>query len=379
MTVLFVCSLLLLWNLAGYPILLLLLSAVTGEPSREGASRAASVSVLIAAHNESRHIGARVANAWQKAAVPVEVIVVSDGSTDKTAELAATAGARVFSQARAGKVAALHRATAEAKGDILVLTDANTRFDDGAIDALVLAMRAKGAGIAAGDLHFENSDESGSALGESLYWRYETAIKRAASRCGVLLMGAGGIYAVRRVDWPRAIPADFADDSFVPLLLARAGRRNLFVPEARATERAGTTKRDEWRRRVRMVAQDFRVVSSLRFGLPNLRIFFALVSQKILRWLIFPLACGAVGGAALVLDKSVVGALVRENLAAIGGLFLFGIMMIMISSSMRRVLDAGIYMIGATVAAFVGMALGLLGRSPSTWAVAESTRAGETS
>lgn len=353
----FLAGFLAAWNLAGYPLFLMARGRSPGIHWRPGAWPK-RISVLVAAHDEADVIGARVRNLRaQEDAGDVEILVVADGCDDDTASRARDAGATVIEQARAGKVAALHAAVARSTGDVLVLTDANTRFEPDTLRRLIAPLADDRVGIAAGDLQFERTDEACASAGENTYWRYETVIKQSASRCGLLLMGAGGVYAVRRADWPMAMNADLADDSYVPLSLHRAGRINVFVPEARAWERAGATMREEWRRRVRMVAQDMRVAVALNFGWPNRRTVFALVSQKVIRWFLFPL--GVIVVRAFVPRRVWLPAI---SLLAIGGV--------------RRipVISTVAYLIGATAAAFLGAVLGLSGRSPATWARAASTR-----
>lgn len=348
------------WNLVGYPLYLLWRSRRAVPPTwRRG--DAGPISVLVAAHDEEDVIGDRVRNLREQEDVgeTLQILVVADGCTDGTAEAARAAGAEVIERPRSGKVAALHAAVARARGDVLVLTDANTRFAPGAVRALVAPLADPRVGIAAGDLRYEGADASASSSGENLYWRYETAIKGAAARCGLLLMGAGGIYAVRRADWPPDLAPDLADDSYVPLSLHRSGRWNAWVPEAVGYERAGARMEEEWRRRVRMVAQDVRVAAALSFGFPNRRTAFALVSQKVLRWLLFPL--GLAAAAALP---------VRWTLPAAAGLAAGGALRV-------PGLAQAAYLVGATAAACAGLALGISGRSPATWRRAETTRAGD--
>lgn len=345
------------WNLVGYPLFLLARARRAPAPRwRARAPRA--VTVIVAAHDEADVIGDRVANlrAQEVPGSALEIIVVADGCTDRTAELAREAGAVVLEQPRAGKVAALHAAVARARGDVLVLTDANTRFEPGAVAALAAPLADERVGIAAGALRYEGAQDAPASSGEDLYWRYETAIKEAASRCGLLLMGAGGIYALRRADWPADLAPDLADDSYVPLKLHREGRVHAYVPEAVGWERAGSGMEEEWRRRVRMVAQDMRVALALSFGLPNRRTAFALVSQKGIRWFLFPL--GLVAASALPGRIAAAGAVA---LALGGALRIPG-------------LAQAAYLVGATAAAFLGAARGLAGRSPAAWSRAESTR-----
>ena len=348
------------WNLVGYPALLSLLARRAG-PSRGGGGTSAappfSVSVLLAAYNEADRIEERVRDLLSQDRV-TEVLAASDGSTDGTdgilRDLAASLSrVRFFPRPRSGKVAALRALAREAKGDVFVVTDANTHFAPGAVAALVACLGESGVGAACGDLRLAPRTAAGE--GEAAYWSYETAIKRNASRAGLLLMGAGAIYAVRRADWEvientLPIPDDFADDSYVPLYLAIRGRRNRFVPEAVAHEDATGDFVSEFRRRVRMVEQDARLASRLPLG-ENPRVALAFVSQKVLRWLLFPL-----------------------GLATCGGLLLAGLPHPILAGAAVLILEPmflgtrrGFYLVFATAAASLGFVHGIRGRSRAVW------------
>lgn len=356
------------WNLAGYPLFVTLLAKLR-KRTPESSEYSGPVSVIVAAHNEADCIRSRIRNLRaQNYEGPLEIIVVSDGSTDGTATEARAEGAIVLEQRRSGKVAALRAGVERAQGEVLVITDANTRFDDDAIRRLVAPFSDPRIGIAAGDLRYENVSESDSSWAENLYWNYETKIKESASQAGLLLMGAGGIYAVRRMDWPEDLTDDLADDSYVPLSLHRSGRHNVFVRTATGYERAGTRMEEEWRRRVRMVAQDVRVARKLEFGFPNNETAFALISQKVLRWTLFPLG--------LVFLADLHSSLTRRTRisticgAVLGG----GVLARQRPSLARKAVMSGIYLGGAAGAAFVGFVLGLSGRSRAIWEKAPTTR-----
>lgn len=369
------------WNLAGYPIYLRWAARARSGSMRHGLDPAARVSVVVAAHNEEEVIAERVKNLRANGStVLVDIIVASDGSTDRTAERAREAGARVIELERGGKVRALHEAVRAASGGVIVVTDANTRFEAGAIDRLTAPLANPAVGIAAGDLRYTNPNDSASAEGESAYWDYETAIKRDASAAGFLLMGAGGIYAVRKDDWPFDLGADLADDSYVPLSLHRAGRVNVFVSEAVAYERAGATMAEEWRRRLRMVAQDIRVARSLSFGLPNGKTCFALISQKTIRWFLLPLGVAALLSARAAARRFDRAPLLRPLAFACRAALPAAAFVLAAGAASAAagrkipIVSTVFYLAGATAAAFAGAMLGLFGRSQAAWDKAPSTR-----
>ncbi len=141
-----------------YPLLLILLD---GFEQARGASRYISgserrrppaklglphVSVLIAAYDEAACIGQRIENllAQDYPADHLEILVGSDASTDGTDAIVqhyAARGAKLSRGERAGKAGVLARLIGMAKGEVLVLTDANTEFEKDAIRCLVACSR----------------------------------------------------------------------------------------------------------------------------------------------------------------------------------------------------------------------------------------------
>jgi glycosyltransferase involved in cell wall biosynthesis len=83
------------------------------------------VSVVVAAYNCERYVGAALESALAQAYSPVEVIVVDDGSTDSTADVAARYPVRPIRQANGGQGAAKNKGVAAARGDLIAFLDAD--------------------------------------------------------------------------------------------------------------------------------------------------------------------------------------------------------------------------------------------------------------
>jgi glycosyltransferase involved in cell wall biosynthesis len=228
------------------------------KPRGEGQRRPIStteppfVSLIIAAHNEQEVIEARIANALATdyPRERFEVIVASDGSDDRTAELARAAGAdNVLELSRRGKVEAQNAAVEVASGDILAFSDANSIWRADAMGLLVEALADPGIGYACGQLQLV---DPGGASQEGAYWRYEMVVRSLESRLGGITAGNGAIYAVRRDSYV-VMPSDRSHDLCLPYLAVKAGKRAVYVPEARASERVAPTLSGEWQRKRRMM------------------------------------------------------------------------------------------------------------------------------
>jgi cellulose synthase/poly-beta-1,6-N-acetylglucosamine synthase-like glycosyltransferase len=238
----------------GYPLLLRALVALFGE--RGGAPNSGGelprVSLIIPAHDEELVIERKLADAraLDHPSELLEVIVASDGSSDRTVELARSAGADlVLDLPRGGKVAALNAAVRKASGEILAFSDANSYWRPDALRHLVDRFANERIGYACGQVRIEGG-EGGNQ--EGLYWRYEMAVRSMETRLGGITAGNGGIYAVRREAYIEFDPSRGQDIGF-PFELTKRGWRAVYEPAAIAEEKMAPTVEGEFRRKRRMM------------------------------------------------------------------------------------------------------------------------------
>ncbi len=277
------------YTFAGYPAIIAAWARLRPRPLRLDPAFRPRVSLIVAAYNEEAEILPRLANAKQ-AEYPadlLEVIVVADGSDDRTGALAATvSGVRVLHEPqRRGKLAAITRAAGAATGDVLVFSDANNRYAPETILALTEPFADPAVGVVAGRKAID--DGSGRELdrAEGLYWRYESMIKTWESAIGSTVGAAGEVVAFRREAF-RPPPIGTMNEDLVQAVAAAAdGWRVVYAPRAVSLERASLTVEDEATRRSRLVAGRFQALVSLMPGLVrrNPRLAWQLVSHKGLR------------------------------------------------------------------------------------------------
>lgn len=162
----------------GYPILLVILGWFRSE-TVEKAEIISSVSLLITAYNEEKVIRQKIENslALDYPLDKLEIIVASDGSTDKTNVIVAEyadRGVRLnHSVERKGKTAAQNDAVLKSSGEVIVFSDANAMYARDAIKKLVRNFDDKRVGCVCGELKYTNSSEGVAGKGENLYWKYE--------------------------------------------------------------------------------------------------------------------------------------------------------------------------------------------------------------
>lgn len=321
LAVIFVISLLwVAYSYVGYPIVLYVWAKL--RPRRHDARPTArrSVSIVIAARNEESNIARRVnelARHLNTFELDGQIIVVSDGSTDRTAEAAANSTTLVPVQVVAlaqnvGKAAAISVGCAHAKNEIIILADARQTWAKDAILRLVENFADPKVGGASGELILESSP--GVQAGVGLYWKYEKWIRRTEAVVGSTVGVSGSICAVRRELFAGIPAGTILDDVYWPMDVASKGYRIVHDCRAHAFDRLPPKSRDEFRRKVRTLSGNFQLIArrpSLLLPWRN-PIWFQFVSHKLMRlgvpWaMLAMLACtilhGSLAGYALLVAQ----------------------------------------------------------------------------
>jgi len=280
------------WVYAGYPLLLAALGRLRPRPRQRRPTQRA-VSVLVAAHNEEDVIEAKVANV-RSTDYPqqlIEVVVVSDGSTDRTVEAARRAGAeQVLDLSRVGKITALNAAVEAARGEILVFTDADSLLlPDTLAELLANFADPVVGGVSANEVSGAGTDATGVARGEGMYWRYEQWIKRLEDRVGSAVSASGRLYAIRRSVFRPSTVTSGTDDFVISTQVLRADRRLAFDEHTLVLVDAPRDAGSEFRRKVRVMNRGLRAALSLQdLLLPWRGGFYSVqvLSHKVLRRLL---------------------------------------------------------------------------------------------
>ena len=265
------------------------------------------VSILIAAHNEEKVIADRIANALALDYPEhlLEVVIASDGSSDQTSHVVRHAGdprVRLLeSPLRRGKASVLNAAFRALRGEIVLLSDANTFTDKGALRRMVRWFTNPEIGVVCGRLVLTDPATGNNV--DSLYWRYETFLKHCEARLGALLGANGAIYAVRRSYFSGIRRDTIVDDFVIPLLIhLRCGSTIVYDESAVAYEETPPDLGTEFRRRSRIGAGGFQSINTLwRLLDPrNGWLAFSFFSHKVLRWMCPFLMIGALGASLLL-------------------------------------------------------------------------------
>lgn len=308
------------WTYVMYPPLLRRLAA-RADAAPALPAGPPSVEVIVSAADEEAVIADRVRDLLaQRFAGPYRIAIGCDGSRDRTeaeasvfTKASSSAGASEDGSAdgsaarvrvmafpnRRGKASVLNDLIASSQAEVLIFTDANTRFDPGAVDALTRPLGDPSVGAVCGRLVFEAAQAEGTP--ESVFWDRETLLKQAEGRLGVCLGANGAIYAARRsAIEPLRADTTSMDDFLIPARIARRGLRVVFAGDAVAREQPARDVRAELPRRFRIgvgAGQVLRRETWLFAAWRRPALSLAFLSRKAARWLapVFALAAAAAG------------------------------------------------------------------------------------
>lgn len=251
-----------------------------------------NISIIITAYNEESVITETIENKLSLGYPrdKMEIIVVSDGSTDNTDKIISKfidRGVRFIRQnSRQGKTAAVNKAVAQATGEIIIFSDANSIYDHDAIKYLVSRFSNTEVGYVTGKMVYMNPEGSLIGDGCSAYMKYENHIRKYESRFNSVIGVDGGIDAMRKDLYEKMNPEQLPD--FVqPLHIMKKGYRVVYEPMAILKEQALKEQGTEYRMRVRVSLRSLWALFDMRSLLNPLRypiIGWQLISHKLLRY-----------------------------------------------------------------------------------------------
>ena len=279
-----------------YPFILWIIHSFMKHPVKKQECEP-PISFIISAFNEESVMQEKLENVLglDYPRDKVEIIVVSDASTDRTDEIVnsfSDKGVRLHRMSeRKGKIPGLNEVIPTSKGEILVLTDANCMFNRDAIRALVSNFSDERVGAVNGEHIFLNKRESTVERGVGLYWKYETWLKRMESAIHSNVFVTGAMIAVRRELYPDTITGELNLDNVLPTCIVNKGYRVVYEDGAVVTEETAKNLREDFRGRVRTTIRGFWFIRLLRrFISISKHPFFIihLLCRKVFRWLVAP-------------------------------------------------------------------------------------------
>ncbi len=275
-----------------YPVMLVCINFFIKRPVIKDDS-VRSVSLIIAAYNEEKDIESKIINSMELdyPKERIEIIVVSDGSTDKTDAIVESYkkdGIKLLRvEGRKGKTAAQNFAVASVSGEIIIFSDATTVYEPDVIKKIIRPFADPSVGCVSGKLSFRLRKDSHFGGEKNTSENYDQAVKKIESDIYSIYGANGCLYAVRR-DLYEPIEEYLTSDFVIPLKIIQKGFRVVFEPEAVCYEEPCKDARGEFNRKIRTSRAGITGMFYLRYMLNPFKYFwasFGLFHHKIIRWL----------------------------------------------------------------------------------------------
>lgn len=276
---------------AGYPILVYIVSRLFPKNIKR-AHFEPRVTILITAYNEEKDIRRKLENTLEIVypKEKLEILVASDGSTDRTDEIVrefASRNVKLFRQeGRAGKTFTQNKAVERASGEIILFSDATTRYNPDVLQKILPNFADESIGCVAGKLVYVDDSKSTVGKGAQSYWNYETFLKESESRACSLIGASGCLYAVRKSAY-QPMYAEACSDFLICTVVFRQNLRSVYEAEAVCTEETNRQSNKEMQMRVRVISQTFTdlwrnrdMLNPLKSGFYGVQLF----SHKVLRY-----------------------------------------------------------------------------------------------
>jgi cellulose synthase/poly-beta-1,6-N-acetylglucosamine synthase-like glycosyltransferase len=323
------------YSYLGYPAWLWLRSRWSPRPVRRGfveSTAAPAVSAVMVVRNEEAVIARKLENllTLDYPEAKLDVIVVSDGSSDRTpailADYARDPRLRVDARTRVrtllkpvsqGKAAGLNDGIKLAAGEVLLFTDARQQIESGALRLLIENFADSEVGAASGELMLGDRASGETGKGMGLYWRMEKKIRELESASGSVAGATGAIYCARRslLDASPLPEGTILDDVLLPMQIVRKGFRVIFDARARAWDSPDLGESREFSRKVRTLSGNYQLLQLAPWLLSSQNtIRFEFASHKLSR-LAVPFALMALLIASMFLPQPLYRAALVAQLA----------------------------------------------------------------
>jgi len=283
---------LLIYTYLGYPIIVFLLSKVVKHKINKDDLFCPKVSVIIVVYNGEKYLEKKINNilTCNYPAENIELLIISDGSTDDTNNILHEYSYRIKSKIfkeRRGKAACLNDAVNYSTNEYIVFADVRQKFDEDTIINLISPLANETVGAVSGELVFIDDDHNSFSKGIDAYWRYEKFIRNSEAKIHSVIGVTGAVYSIKKSLYKPIPKGVILDDVLIPMQVVLSGYRVLFEATAIAYDVPSNDSVNEKRRKIRTLAGNYQLVSinpSLLNPIKN-KLFIQFISHKMLRLL----------------------------------------------------------------------------------------------
>jgi poly-beta-1,6-N-acetyl-D-glucosamine synthase len=254
------------------------------------------ITLVIPCFNEADILAEKIANcdALDYPKNKIQLVFITDGSTDNTLdELKKYPHVKVLhDNRRAGKTAAENRAMKYVDTPFVIFSDANTMLNKQAVKNIAKHFANEKVGCVSGEKRIiTEALDSASAAGEGIYWKYESLLKKWDSELYSAVGAAGELVAFRTSLYTNLPEDTLLDDFMQSMLMAAAGYKIVYEPQAYAVETASASVSEELKRKIRICAGGWQSINRLSGKLTFLKtplLYFQYISHRVLRWTVTP-------------------------------------------------------------------------------------------
>ena len=287
----------LFYNYLIYPFILMVASrAKTGNQEFYTSEKSFPVvSILLAVYNEEDVLEEKMKSLFELIypEEKIEILVGSDASTDRTNDILKSLTEEnellknEFFKERMGKVKIINKLAKKARGEILIITDANTIHKPNSLKLLVRNFKNKKIGLVDSVMSHTGLDHSGISIQETTYVQWESRIKKMEGMLWGSMMGpSGGFYGIRKTLF-HPVPENFlVDDFYINMKVLENQSWAICEPLSFVVEDVSNNWLEEFRRKTRISAVNFQNLT--KFAHLLLKVFqpvgFCFLSHKVLRW-----------------------------------------------------------------------------------------------
>lgn len=249
----------LFWQFIGYPLFMYFVIK-TKSMTEENGTYYPFVSVIVPAYNEEKNIRARIENLVELDYNKdnYEIIIVESGSIDNTFSIVEDYISKntgkpyikiVREVERKGKASAINFGKKYAKGNIVLVTDANSMFDKNVLKFMLPHFESPKVGAVGGRFILSNS-ENEIVNSSSFYWNLEALMRRGESLLDSACLFHGEINAWRK-DIVDADTSALSEDLDMSIKIRKAGYKICYEPRALVFEKGPTTNQDQIKQKKR--------------------------------------------------------------------------------------------------------------------------------
>jgi cellulose synthase/poly-beta-1,6-N-acetylglucosamine synthase-like glycosyltransferase len=334
-----------------------------------------SIGLIISIYNEEKVLKKKLENTLSLLYpdTKLQIYLISDCSTDKSNKIIKDFALKeknihdFILPKRSGKNEGINYVRDKINEDIVVFSDANSFYNQDSLNRLVEPFSNESIGCVFGDVTFTNINEYNISETENTYWQLEKIIKKYESKIGKVIIGNGAVIAIRR-ELLQNIPAEIANDLYLPVITRSLGYDVVFNSKAKVLENSSINPLEEYNRKVRIITRGITALFVL-FNKIKFSVWLQLLLRKGLRWFVGFALIGLYISNLILINQSLFFLTVF-----IGQTIFFGLALLYNFNMRFKIGSYAFYYCLINMAGIKGTINKIFGRKIKIWNIPSSTR-----